>query len=103
MKIELFYLAVAGVKFHQLSNIKDKVKPGDIVTLEREPNNPYDPNAIKISIYDTIVGYIPKRWTEIVGSVMEDHKEKLEVVVRDYNPDSEKTWLSLVIQFNRKD
>ncbi len=54
-------MRVAGVSFRQ-EEVK-KVQLDDKVELELEPNNPYDPNAIKVIIGGHWVGYVPRSLT----------------------------------------
>lgn len=39
--------------------------------LVPEPNNPHDPNAIKVIVYDTHIGYIPAEKTKSVKKIMD--------------------------------
>jgi hypothetical protein len=36
------------------------LKPGDLLTLQAEPNNPHDPLAVLVMSGPTKIGYIPK-------------------------------------------
>jgi hypothetical protein len=56
---------VAGIKFHQYPRIKPFIKEGDKVLLIPDPENQYDPNAVKI-IYRTgdefiMLGHVPMK------------------------------------------
>ena len=53
-----FHTKVAGISRHQ--RIAKQCDEGDVLSLEREPDNPADPNAIKVSREDgPQIGYIP--------------------------------------------
>ena len=41
-------------------SIADALQPGDELTLERDPMNPYDPNAVKVICGDTWIGFIER-------------------------------------------
>lgn len=54
---------IAGVKFR---GIEEQVRArnlaeGEIVQLVAEPDNKYDPNAIKVMSGELLLGYVPKR------------------------------------------
>lgn len=52
--------AMAGSQFHA-HNITKPLVVGEAVTLVREPGNPHDPNAIRVTLPpDRTIGYIPK-------------------------------------------
>ena len=38
----------------------EELRPGDLVTLEREPDNPHDAYAIKVLSGSVHIGYIPR-------------------------------------------
>lgn len=50
---------------------------GDAVTLEREPENAYDPNAIKIFIGEIFAGYVGKEFAAELAPTMDYRGEKL--------------------------
>jgi hypothetical protein len=65
MKMEIYEFYVAGVKFHQYPRIKPFIKKGDKVLLIPDPDNQYDPNAVKI-IYPRgdeffMLGHVPMK------------------------------------------
>jgi len=65
-------LNAAGVFFRIEAYQKADLKVGDTLELEREPNNPHDPNAVRILRNGTHIGYIPgkesKRFAELLDS-----------------------------------
>ena len=42
-----------------------------LVTLEAEPTNPYDSNAIKVLMNGEFVGYVPKDSTDIMNEILD--------------------------------
>jgi len=61
---------VAGVRFH---NYKDaNLTVGDALTAEPEPENPYDPNAIKVLKDGIMIGHVPRTDTEIIHKALPD-------------------------------
>jgi hypothetical protein len=76
---------VVGIKFHR-GHTAD-IASGDRVTLMREPDNAYDPNAIKVNLESgETLGYLAKEFAAVLatqmstGSVIEVQISK---VVRD--------------------
>ena len=65
-------IRVAGVSYRQ-----DQVRlcqPGDDVLLEPEPTNPADPNAIKVLVRNSAIGYIPAYAAQTVGYWLENRR-----------------------------
>ena len=62
---------IAGVKFHEYKKVIDKISENDILKLEPEPTNPYDPNAVKILYQNTMLGYVPKKFSSEVSASIE--------------------------------
>lgn len=55
---------VSGIKFRQEEYNGAEVKSGDLLTLEPEPSNQHDPNAIKVLKGTTQIGYVPRALCE---------------------------------------
>lgn len=61
---------LAGMMYHDADEVWDKLKVGTTLSLERELDNRYDPDAVAVVYYDVdsnqpnppryIVGYIPR-------------------------------------------
>ncbi len=51
---------LAGFQYHQGPQLWPYLSPGDALTLVREPNNPYDPGAVRIDWQDHQLGYLPR-------------------------------------------
>lgn len=70
-------LPVAGMQYRKDEAIQFAQSSNQELTIEREPNNPHDPNAIRlIGLSDTnkyFIGYLPKELSEqIVGTGLFD-------------------------------
>lgn len=66
---------IAGVKFHQARSVLSEMAEGDVLILEPEPTNPYDPNAVRI-IFDNgdkraMLGFVPKKFSSEVSAALE--------------------------------
>lgn len=70
--IREFY--IAGTRHYCTKEIEEKIKIGDTVVLEPEPNNEYDTNAIKMLINNIFVGYVPNYYSQIITQHLYDKK-----------------------------
>uniref|UniRef100_A0A6M3IIY0 Putative HIRAN domain containing protein n=2 Tax=viral metagenome TaxID=1070528 RepID=A0A6M3IIY0_9ZZZZ len=82
MKTKEYSFYVAGVQFHQAKTVLNELSEGMELSLIGEPDNKFDPNAIKI-LYDkymdgyedepelTMLGYVPKKFSAEVSAFME--------------------------------
>jgi hypothetical protein len=81
---------IAGVKFHDLPKIINEVEEGEHFTLEPEPTNPYDSNAVKILRNEVFCGYVPKKFSAEITALIEIGTN-LQCIVTKVNP-SAKPW-----------
>ena len=68
-------VSVAGTSFCQndIRQLSNHFTPGDngwscTAQILREPDNPYDPHAVMVTIDGTKVGYLPKEFAPVVGT-----------------------------------
>lgn len=52
--------AVAGLQYHEAPALLHRLSPGQALTLTAEPDNPYDPFAVRIDYHDRKLGYTPR-------------------------------------------
>ena len=65
-------LKLAGVTFATDHNPELKqLRPSGVVSFEAEPDNEYDPNAVKVMYKDQHIGYVPK--SEVAQKEALDH------------------------------
>jgi len=72
---------VAGFPFRGLD--PNSIAEGETVTLEPEPSNPHDPNAIKV-IQDSTgacIGYVPREATQAIREALEAGATLTAVIV----------------------
>ena len=50
---------VAGFQYHEGALVLSQLKPGDELTLEAQPDNPHDSQAIAIKAHGEMLGYVP--------------------------------------------
>lgn len=70
--MDTLYTKVAGVTFEGRQAHIANIAVGDIVRLEPEPENPYDPNAIAVKVAlpsGTVhhVGYVPREMAGVLA------------------------------------
>ena len=53
--------ALAGFRYHAAALVWRELRVGDALELAREPDNPYDPNAVAVSWRGQKLGYVPRR------------------------------------------
>lgn len=101
-KLQNIKLKVVGVTFNNDDGtsrqeiIKAMTKDAP-VTLTREPNNKYDPNAIMVSSIDGQVGYIGKEYVKILAPMM-DNGRKFSAVVDTIDYYKNTHYLHIVIK-----
>lgn len=55
---------VAGLKFHQFREVEDELIEGLELDLVPEPTNRFDPNAIRLMLGNTMIGFVPAKTGE---------------------------------------
>lgn len=52
---------LAGFRYHAAAEVWDELRVGDPLVMQREPDNPHDPNAVSLSWHGRKLGYVPRR------------------------------------------
>jgi hypothetical protein len=68
---------LAGFRYHEGKAVWDELKVGDVLELVREPDNPYDPKAVRVDWQGHVLGYVPRAENAAVARQI-DRGEKLE-------------------------
>lgn len=80
---------LAGSQYYQLTALWHEIRPGDRLTLIREPENRHDPNAVRVEWNGQQLGYVPRAENRAVAAAL-DAGEALEARVfrlrNDPNP-----------------
>ncbi|MDR1646645.1 MAG: HIRAN domain-containing protein [Zoogloeaceae bacterium] len=61
---------LAGSQFYALKTVREKIRVGDALTLAREPDNPYDANAVRVEWQGEKLGYVPRRENHAVAAAL---------------------------------
>ena len=64
-------LPLAGSQYHALERVWDEIRPGDTLSLVREPRHPHDGNAIRVDWHGHPIGYIPRRRNQALATAMD--------------------------------
>jgi hypothetical protein len=67
----------AGLRYHDAKAVWDRMKEGEPLALVREPENPYDMNAVRVDWNGHPLGYIPRTENAAIARQM-DHGNKLQ-------------------------
>ncbi len=62
---------IAGAQYHNLPKEINRLKLNDLLELKTEPENKFDPNAVRIMLGDSFLGYVPKKFSSEVTSMLE--------------------------------
>ena len=52
---------LAGLRYGEAAGVWDRLRLGDELELSREPDNPFDANAIRVDWRGRKLGYVPRR------------------------------------------
>ena len=66
---------LAGFQFHEGKNLWKELKEGDTLTLTREPDNHYDPKAIRVEWQGHKLGYVPHRENLDLARLMDNGQQ----------------------------
>jgi hypothetical protein len=87
---------VAGVQFHDAKKVINTMAEGEELNIEPEPDNKYDPNAVKLLYGETMVGYVPKKFSASVNGML-DIGEPLVCEITKVDPKA-KTWEQIEVE-----
>ena len=83
----LFEFCIAGGYYHALPEVLDELRPGVSLELVREPDNPYDANAIAVHWRGRRVGYVPREANAEVARMMDNGALARAVVIGAISPE----------------
>lgn len=62
---------LAGLRYYEAPEVWDELRPGDVLSLVREPGNPHDRDAVRLEWRGRMVGYVPKRENSALARQMD--------------------------------
>lgn len=67
--------SIVGANFRNAEEAVAALQPGTPITLVREPENPYDKNAIAVFADGRHIGYIPKKQNAALAAFIDQQGE----------------------------
>jgi hypothetical protein len=62
---------LAGYQYHAGPALWRELRPGEPLTLSREPDNPHDANAVRVEWRGQLLGYLPRAENRAVAAEMD--------------------------------
>jgi hypothetical protein len=81
-RIVVQHAPLAGFVYYDGSAVWEKMKPGDRLTLVREPGNAHDANAVRLEWQGHMLGYVPRRDNADLARQM-DHGARVEARITE--------------------
>ena len=101
---------LAGRQYHDADEVWDELKVGTVLSLERDKENRYDPNAVAVMYKKAdeeepyLIGYIPRTDNKIVACFLEmGWKDVFECRISKINEEAHpenQVWLTIKIKKN---
>lgn len=72
-----FVCHLAGLSYHDADLVEDQLEVGTPLQLKREPDNPYDKNAVAVMFHNDIndndycIGYIPREFNKSLAQILD--------------------------------
>ena len=80
---------VAGVRYHDFWKVWGDLKPGDFLSMVREPTNEYDKNAVRLEFHHNdknfMIGYVPAKLSPEVSELMTKYDLSCQAIDIDVN------------------
>ncbi len=83
--ILLLQADVAGLRYHDGGRHLFEIRPGDPVTLRREPRNPHDRKAVALYWHGRKLGYLPRVDNSVISNLL-DQGALLDATVQGTYP-----------------
>lgn len=79
---------LAGVTYYQLIDVRTRLRPGDVLRLQRQPDNRYDALAIEVYWQEFKLGYLPRRSNAVLARLLDaGHPIVAELHSLDFSTD----------------
>jgi hypothetical protein len=75
---------LAGFPYHEGETLWPEMQEGDPLSLAHEPNNPYDPRAVRVDWQGRTLGYIPRVENTAVAQMLDRGERLTARIVRLY-------------------
>ena len=99
-EIEIQRSPVAGFQYHQGEKLWRRLRPGASLALVREPDNPYDPRAVRLDWRGRKLGYVPRRENTAVSQLLDNNQALTARVVNLRESDDPWERIEFVVYLN---
>ena len=80
---------LSGFRHHDAPGLWQALESRDLLTLEREPDNPFDDNAVVLRWRGRKLGYLPRGENLVVARLL-DHRRNLSARIERLSPNAER-------------
>ena len=101
-EIEIQRSPVAGFQYHQGEKLWRRLRPGAALELVREPDNPYDPRAVRLDWRGRKLGYVPRRENTAVSQLLDNSQPLTARVVNLRESDNPWERIEFVVYLNAR-
>ena len=101
-EIEIQRSPVAGFQYHQGEKLWRRLRPGAALELVREPDNPYDPRAVRLDWRGRKLGYVPRRENTAVSQLLDNNQPLTARVVNLRESDNPWERMEFVVYLNAR-
>lgn len=70
-RMVLATLPLAGFQYYAGRRVWSQLRVGDVLSLEREADNPHDPRAVRVMWRGEMLGYVPRAGNETVARLLD--------------------------------
>jgi hypothetical protein len=82
----LLQFHVRGFQYYNGPNIVYQMKPGESLTLVREPKNPYDKHAIALYHCNQKIGFVPREDNAVLSRLLDSHAATIKAEIIQIHP-----------------
>lgn len=95
---------IAGFTYWDGLEVFDELTVGTELVLEAEPTNGHDPNAVKILLEDTMLGYIPRGENEEISKFLQlGHTDLFSIRISRVSPEAHtEKQISVTLRINKR-
>ncbi len=101
-EIEIQRSPVAGFQYHHGEKLWRRLRPGASLELVREPDNPYDPRAVRLDWRGRKLGYVPRRENTAVSQLLDNNQPLTARVVNLRESDNPWERIEFVVYLNAR-
>ncbi len=97
LRIELQRSPVAGFQYHRGESIWTDLRVGEGVNLVREPDNPFDPRAVRVDWQGCKLGYVPRIDNAAICHLLDSGQVVTAEIVELRESDNPWDWIEFAV------